>query len=113
MPETAALIKRHYVDWYAMHWGGGTLSHANTAGSLWRAGLRPFTVCSSEQHHRYVGSSSGRNSSSNISSAANLGGGSSSSSMSGAVGASSKRVRLGRLRGGLGRVRRIGGQELH
>lgn len=47
MPETAALIKRHYVDWYAMHWGGGTLSHANTAESLWRAGLRPFTVCPS------------------------------------------------------------------
>ncbi|WIA13951.1 hypothetical protein OEZ85_002521 [Tetradesmus obliquus] len=58
MPETAALIKRHYVDWYAMHWGGGTLSHANTAGSLWRAGLRPFTVCSHEQHHRHANGSS-------------------------------------------------------
>lgn len=45
MPQTAALIRRHYVDWYEMHWGVGTLSHANTAGSLWRAGLRPFTVC--------------------------------------------------------------------
>lgn len=49
MPQTQALIRKYYVDWYEMHFGLGTLSHANTAALLWRNGLKQFTVCAKDQ----------------------------------------------------------------
>lgn len=49
MPQTQALIRQHYVDWYEMHFGLGTISHANTAALLWRNGLKQATVCAKNE----------------------------------------------------------------
>jgi hypothetical protein len=45
LPETAALLEEHPVDWFAFSWGLATLTHANTAKELWRAGLARSTLC--------------------------------------------------------------------
>ncbi|KAI8464660.1 MAG: chondroitin AC/alginate lyase [Monoraphidium minutum] len=45
MPETAKLLRRHPVDWHAFCWGLGTLTHADTARDLWRAGVTPEALC--------------------------------------------------------------------
>jgi hypothetical protein len=45
LPETAALLEDHPIDWFAFSWGLATLTHANTAKELWRAGLSRSTLC--------------------------------------------------------------------
>jgi hypothetical protein len=45
MPETAALLQRHPVDWYNMCWGLATLTHANSAQDLWRPGVTRDALC--------------------------------------------------------------------
>jgi hypothetical protein len=45
MPETAALIRRYPVESHEFHWGQGTLTHADTATVLWRAGVGTGTLC--------------------------------------------------------------------
>ncbi|GBF89133.1 hypothetical protein Rsub_01850 [Raphidocelis subcapitata] len=45
MPETARLLSRHPVDWFAFCWGLGTLTHADTARDLWRAGITEASLC--------------------------------------------------------------------
>lgn len=49
LPQTTALLQRHNIDWYAMHFGLGTISHANTAALLWRIGLKKVNVCRGRQ----------------------------------------------------------------
>lgn len=39
LPETAALLARHTPEHALFAWGAGTLTHADTATALWRAGL--------------------------------------------------------------------------
>uniref|UniRef100_A0A383V947 Alginate lyase domain-containing protein n=1 Tax=Tetradesmus obliquus TaxID=3088 RepID=A0A383V947_TETOB len=46
MPETAALLARSWPEWQEMQWGLGTITHANTAQSLWRDGIKDYTLCS-------------------------------------------------------------------
>jgi hypothetical protein len=45
MPETARLLSRHPIEWFAFSWGLGTLTHADTAGELWRAGVGQASLC--------------------------------------------------------------------
>lgn len=52
MPQTQALIKRYYVDWYDLHFGLGTISHANTAALLWRTGMKQQSMCTRERGSR-------------------------------------------------------------
>jgi hypothetical protein len=46
LPETAALIARRWPDYYEFHWGLSTLTHADSAGLLWRRGVIPAAMCS-------------------------------------------------------------------
>lgn len=52
MPETAALLARYRIEHFEFCWGLGTLSHADTAGSLWRAGLVRRTLCGASRGRR-------------------------------------------------------------
>jgi hypothetical protein len=54
MPETAKLLANHPIDWFGFCWGLSTLTHANTANELWRAGISRKVMCSGKG-----GSSSG------------------------------------------------------
>lgn len=48
MPETAALLAGNWPEWQSFHWGLGSLSHAGTAGELWRPGVQHAALCSSQ-----------------------------------------------------------------
>ncbi|WIA13695.1 hypothetical protein OEZ85_007252 [Tetradesmus obliquus] len=39
MPETAAVLQAYWPEWQEFHWGLGSLTHGDTAGLLWRAGV--------------------------------------------------------------------------
>ncbi|GBF90830.1 hypothetical protein Rsub_03684 [Raphidocelis subcapitata] len=52
LPETAALLERHPVDWFTFSWGLATLTHADTAKDLWRAGLSRPSLCATEPSRR-------------------------------------------------------------
>jgi hypothetical protein len=46
MPETAALLRRMWPEWYELYFGLGTLTHGHTAADLWVPGIRAgFKEC--------------------------------------------------------------------
>jgi len=45
LPETAKLLQQNPVDWFTFSWGLATLTHADTARSLWRPGVKHSTLC--------------------------------------------------------------------
>lgn len=48
MPETAALLKRMWPEWYELYFGLGTLTHGHTAADLWITGIKAgFKECAS------------------------------------------------------------------
>lgn len=40
MPETAAILQAYWPEWQEFHWGLGSLTHGDTAGVLWRSGVK-------------------------------------------------------------------------
>lgn len=46
LPETAKLLRKYWPESHEFHWGLGTLTHADSAQSLWQLGVTRPTVCS-------------------------------------------------------------------
>jgi hypothetical protein len=59
LPETARLLAAFPVDYYTFSWGLGTLTHANTAGDLWRAGLSRATLMCTRRGRRRAAAAAG------------------------------------------------------
>ncbi|KAI8474482.1 MAG: hypothetical protein J3K34DRAFT_518210 [Monoraphidium minutum] len=49
LPETRRLLSRYPVDYFEFCWGSCTLTHADTAGPLWRAGVTRAALCGGGQ----------------------------------------------------------------
>jgi hypothetical protein len=49
LPQTRELLQRFAPEWWEMAWGLGTLGAADTAGQLWRPGLRALQTMTSAQ----------------------------------------------------------------
>jgi hypothetical protein len=45
LPETAKLLQQNPIDWFTFSWGLATMTHADTAKSLWRPGVAQSTLC--------------------------------------------------------------------
>ncbi|GBF87978.1 hypothetical protein Rsub_00690 [Raphidocelis subcapitata] len=45
LPETAKLLAQNPVDWYEFCWGLSTITHADSAKELWRAGVKRAALC--------------------------------------------------------------------
>lgn len=54
LPETAAVLKANPVDWFTFSWGLATLTHADTAGDLWRSGLSGSTLCAAAERRPFL-----------------------------------------------------------
>lgn len=49
MPETAALLRRMWPEWYELYFGLGTLTHGDTAAELWVTGIKAgFKECAQQ-----------------------------------------------------------------